>query len=185
MALLWVGLNNSAHLEEEGFTYKTAYRQHTKSAQTLKLSWAWDTPNKEWMTSIALPRIANESVEESLNCARELKPGIIDFGLVKKWKDSCESWHEECRIKNWCEAPQCSQNLCIINVKRRCLIKAPQDCRYIALSYVWGGTTGTRLTKNELQDFCVAGVFHPSRHKLPQTLEDAVILVPQIDEQYL
>jgi hypothetical protein len=71
----------------------------------------------------------------------------------------------------------------IIDVHRRRVVKAPRPCRYIALSYVWGGRNFSTLNSNSEQRLMMDGGL--DTESLPNTILDAVSLCRELGERYL
>ena len=73
----------------------------------------------------------------------------------------------------------------MIDVHRKCIRLAPPHCRYVALSYVWGGATSLGLSDVELlsqpDGLSKASVTSP----ICQTVSDAIELTRNIGEDYL
>jgi len=66
-------------------------------------------------------------------------PRRVDFERAKTWIDACKKSHPDCSA----HFPKVLKSLRVIDCVTRHVIPAPQDCVYVALSYVWG-TSGTR-----------------------------------------
>jgi hypothetical protein len=97
----------------------------------------------------------------------------IDFGLVKAWIRECESHHGSyCRPRPF---DGLSHFINVIDCEERCVIPAPEDCKFIALSYVWGESS---------QQPRRAAVFD-IKDTLPQTIEDSVAVAIALGYRYL
>jgi hypothetical protein len=110
----------------------------------------------------------------------------VDIGLLKKWIHTCENEHRE-----RCEAvlrrdareilPKCVR---VLDVTRMAIAPAPRSCRYVALSYIWGGpgndywTTRANLKQRSRRGGLDISV-------LPVTIRDTMQLVRQLSERYL
>lgn len=110
----------------------------------------------------------------------------VDVSLISSWLRRCEKAHED----------RCSHALSsaghgharvmpafVIDVKKCCVVETPSDCRYVALSYVWGAAktlkhvkanSGTLQTRESL-----------STPEVPGTIRDAIRLVHGTGERYL
>lgn len=73
----------------------------------------------------------------------------------------------------------------LIDVQRQCIVKAPRKCRYMALSYVWGGTQELQLTRKSHMEFERPNGLSMGDKRLPRTIADAMLLVSRFDERYL
>ncbi|KAI0138500.1 HET-domain-containing protein [Hypoxylon sp. NC0597] len=88
--------------------------------------------------------------------------------IVRGWMTRCEREHStSCRVE-WSD----QLLLCrMIDVSSRRIVECPPQCRYIALSYVWGGI-GPQPGDLE-------------RGELPQTIEDAITVTKDLGLKYL
>lgn len=115
---------------------------------------------------------------------RDLNSSQVEISLLRGWLHSCEHYHWTCndRSKN---KDVSNLSLLLVDVKERRLVEASASSRYLALSYVWGGTPqyktttgalGTLKTKNSLRKF---------EYQMPQCIRDAIELVTKLGERYL
>ncbi|KAI1373381.1 HET-domain-containing protein [Hypoxylon crocopeplum] len=80
-----------------------------------------------------------------------------NLDILKGWISRCEREHSSsCRV-TWSDQLRVCR---MIDVSSRRIVSCPWECRYIALSYVWGGISPK------------AGALESS--ELPQTIEDAI-----------
>jgi len=64
----------------------------------------------------------------------------IDLERVLLWIKSCDTTHGECHCQiSTSSASLSCQNMYLISVSRKCLVKVHGGEKYVALSYVWGG----------------------------------------------
>ncbi|KAG6377608.1 heterokaryon incompatibility protein-domain-containing protein [Boletus reticuloceps] len=110
----------------------------------------------------------------------------VDIHLIKRWIKLCERAHgDACETVRWKsgdeDLPECVR---MVDVIRMALVHAGHNCRYVALSYVWGGPGGDYWTST-----ANAGARNrPSgleESVLPATIVDAIQLTRQIGERYL
>lgn len=116
--------------------------------------------------AIALASTKQTSAEESYT-ARKIN-GMINFDYIRKGLEHCQKNHPEA-----CQAKFDKGLLAtrMIDVSTRQVVDCPDQCEYLALSYVWGGV--------HPQDGALeAGT-------LPQTIEDAITLTKGLGKQYL
>lgn len=75
----------------------------------------------------------------------------------------------------------------VIDLLRRCLIRAQPEHEYAALSYVWGGVKieNYQTTLENLPSRERDGAFDPQRLSLPETIVDSMILASQLKIRYL
>ncbi|CCL99283.1 uncharacterized protein FIBRA_01299 [Fibroporia radiculosa] len=110
----------------------------------------------------------------------------VDITLVKEWIRMCEEEHREvCKVVWWRGADETlPDGVRMVDVVTMSIVPAPPACRYIALSYLWGGvgeeyqTTqaniSERASPNSL-DTC----------PLPVTITDSILLTRELGERYL
>ncbi|KAI9763925.1 MAG: hypothetical protein M1839_006118 [Geoglossum umbratile] len=116
---------------------------------------------------------------------RTVPKGKADLLLLQRWLSTCEKMHvpHSGEIQN---AVKLFPNFRVIDVQRKCVIKAPDDCRYLALSYVWG--TGQFLTLTQTNYAMLQkenGLFTLGGRRLSQTVQDAMQLTLGLNERYL
>lgn len=66
----------------------------------------------------------------------------------------------------------------VIDVSNQCLIDAPPDCGYLALSYVCGQDEQIQLSKESLAGYKTPGAVEQT--DLPRTSEDAMFLIRKL-----
>lgn len=116
--------------------------------------------------AIALAPRQETTTEESYT-ARKIN-GMIDLGHIQKGLEHCQNHHPEA-----CQAKFDKGLLAtrMVDVSTRRVVNCPDQCDYLALSYVWGGV--------HPQDGALeAGT-------LPQTIEDAITLTRGLGKRYL
>lgn len=76
-----------------------------------------------------------ESGLSNLFSGRYVDPEKTDFSLISKWLSTCESSHNaKCGKDN--HNSRGAPALRVVDVLKGCVVVAPTDCRYLALSYV-------------------------------------------------
>lgn len=115
----------------------------------------------------------------------------VDLTRVGRWLSTCIDHHDmDCNAPL---EPNSRPNsviaelntLRVIDVVDRCVIETRFPCRYLALSYVWGGVPNFRLTTNNKHALTQAGVLRKIWPRLPRTIRDAIELVEGLHERYL
>jgi hypothetical protein len=95
----------------------------------------------------------------------------VDYGKICEWLEFCEKHHTE----GCCEAEKVTlSGFRLIDCHTRCIVPAPQDCEYIALSYVWGDRP--EEAQNTMD---VLGSL------APLVIEDAIMVTKNLDVRYL
>jgi hypothetical protein len=126
-----------------------------------------------------------------------INPHQINTDLLREWREQCDSEEGERRqpflqdhsIMNSRDVG--GTTLRVIDIETDCVIPAPRDCSYVALSYVWGDVTPIKLTKAALnrgfqeQESPKSARFQLYREELPKTIQDALLAVMLIGKRYL
>lgn len=110
----------------------------------------------------------------------------VDVGLLKNWISACENKHEEkCERVWWKGTGEVLPNSArIVDVVRMAIVPAPPTCRYVALSYIWGGPGDAYwTTQANLKQRSIPGGLDASM--MPDTISDTIQLVRRLGEQYL
>jgi hypothetical protein len=107
----------------------------------------------------------------------------VDLRLVRRWFNLCEYHHgTECHDPIWPGSPPQPKHFLVVDVEQRCIVSAPPDCRFTALSYVWGSAQQKKLTRKNWGVFKKAGAL--DRSGLPATIWDAMLLTRALGEKY-
>ncbi|XTI94459.1 heterokaryon incompatibility protein-domain-containing protein [Cenococcum geophilum] len=115
---------------------------------------------------------------------RLASPQFADIRLFRRWFNLCECLHgEECQQPLWLGSEYQAEALLMMDVEDSCIVKAPPQCRYIALSYVWGTANIITTTKVTINSFTQKGALQ--NLSLPATIRDSMALVKGIGERYL
>ncbi|KAH7317254.1 hypothetical protein BKA65DRAFT_363504, partial [Rhexocercosporidium sp. MPI-PUGE-AT-0058] len=123
----------------------------------------------------------------------------IDLDDVHRWISTCEKEHGgrgnlQCSpaMFNPAVLPRNSMrqlDFRLIDVEAMCIVYVPRQCRYIALSYVWGRRNQSRLvlTSDNEEDLLEPGTLALSETQasIPRTILDAMSVVRKLGESYL
>ncbi|KAL3304719.1 het-domain-containing protein, partial [Colletotrichum asianum] len=111
--------------------------------------------------------------ERSLEIGPRQISSFVDFDLVRSWLNHCTTQHrDDCRFAAGSSSQ--AQGLKVIdcfNPNSKGAIDAPENCKYVALSYVWGNTA---VPKEEGKDT-----------DFPQVVHDAIQVTRSLNERYL
>ncbi|TRX95629.1 hypothetical protein FHL15_003587 [Xylaria flabelliformis] len=137
--------------------------------------------------------LANDSPEGPVSLVRPVCPEKIDFKLVRNWLSLCESFHgDECRKRpGMHDFPAHPANILkefrLIDVENGCLVRATDDDKYAALSYVWGKAEVLRTVKTNVESLEQPGAFHTPEidPHVPLTIKDAIQATREIGIRYL
>lgn len=101
-------------------------------------------------------------------CNARLVSPLLDFARGREALELCQTTHSACRIPRW---PAEMSRTRVVDVVRRKTVPCPDDCDYVALSYVWGGVMPA------------AGALQG--RTLPRTIEDAITVTQKLGKRYL
>ena len=112
----------------------------------------------------------------------------VNVQLLRAWLHQCESEHGEVcmpslRLPVEKNREAALQPTFVVDVMQSCLVDTPSQCRYVALSYIWGTAPVFRHLLENTQDLRKTGSLQ-SLH-IPATIRDAMTLVHAIGERYL
>ncbi|CAI9631203.1 unnamed protein product [Alternaria burnsii] len=121
--------------------------------------------NSNWMTKAVFEIIPTQD-DHPDPMTRLLHPTSIDFDRIQLWLQYCSN-------DDVAPLPRRKSaylpGFCLIQCKSREIIKPLQECRYVALSYVWG-----KNPPQESQDQC-----------FPPTIEDAIKVCLELGFEYI
>lgn len=152
----------------------------------------WPPPSPipyETATDFVLcPIFSHDSVHEAQESARFVSEDRIDLAVCREWLRDCESNHLED-----CVSPglgleviaQLPAEMRVIDVVEGCIIPAPSNCRYVALSYVWGQVQTLSLRSETVKNLENPGALWEHRSTIPKTISDAIQVTQRLGERYL
>ncbi|OAL57157.1 HET-domain-containing protein [Pyrenochaeta sp. DS3sAY3a] len=111
-----------------------------------------------------------------------VEASFLNFELISCWLKHCEKDHVTCHSDEVVVVKPTTTFL-VIDTKYKCITYAPDNCRYIALSYVWGKTVQLTLHGSNLQRLLQRNSL--TRFEIPKTISDAMVLVQKLGERYL
>ncbi len=116
---------------------------------------------------------------ENPRIGAEIDPQKVDYGLLRQWLNFCGEKHKSgCSTSPGSVVP----GLRVINCLTQKVVVAPENCEYVALSYLWGKT----LRKPSWKAGAGPARRGPSRHYLAtRIVQDAMIVVLELGETYL
>lgn len=124
----------------------------------------------EWYTADSRCLVALRRDGKDLS-SMTISPRSINYDWLKDLSQSCHSSHWSCRRQRGWLGPVSVSGLKVIDAWSRTIVEAPTECRYVALSYVWGKQPDMDL------------VSHLQRP--PQLIEDAISVTLAMGYKYL
>jgi hypothetical protein len=109
-----------------------------------------------------------------------------DVDLLKRWLHTCANEHQDICEKVWWRdnGEILPKSVRVVDVVLMAIVPIPPTCRYVALSYVWGGPGDAYwTTMANLKQRSISGGLDISM--MPGTISDTIQLVRQLGERYL
>jgi hypothetical protein len=144
--------------------------------------------------SIPIPSTENndaeaERFERTQFSGRLIPPDKANLGLFAQWISLCKKKHgDRCWKPIWPNhestlASPSLISLLVIDVNKKCVVLAPPQCRYVALSYCWGNAVTLTHTRANSDRLKTEGTLVDSI--VPATIRDAMSLVMAVGERFL
>ena len=117
----------------------------------------------------------DSNVSDRILQGRRIAEDRVDVRLMWEWMHQCTQYHGvPCTPRQLAE----KVGTRVIDVRARCVVLAPSDCRYVALSYVWGSPEQRRekgkdqllLEEEDYEQLCTPGGLETKHGDLPQTI---------------
>lgn len=157
--------------------------QRLKSQALAILVWA-ESPQIPPGTYKIVIRAASQMLPDQPHFGRlaSTKSSFLNFDQITGWLKHCEKAHKQChRIA---ESSKPTRNFFVIDVKAKAVVSAPEYCRYLALSYVWGeNALQLQLTEDNFEVFTRKDSLQ--EQYLTPTIRDAIDLTRKLGERYL
>ncbi|KAH8730965.1 heterokaryon incompatibility protein-domain-containing protein [Phaeosphaeriaceae sp. PMI808] len=107
--------------------------------------------------------------------------------LIRQWMSCCYYRHgSTCWEPEWTTSEDAQlPGIRVVDVVQGCIVDAPKDCQYLALSYVWGSAQRNKLlcTRETIQRFLQPGQL--TRENIPKTIQDAFTVTWSIGFRYI
>ncbi len=149
-------------------------------------------PSSPAYLGLSLEFLDQDNHQQTLDCSYILHPiregtagrYIYDLSFDPRWVRRCL---EDCDAQHNClggvHRHANKADFHVIDVQDRCVVRAPKNCQYLALSYVWGFVKQLRLTKLNAASLMRKGSL--SAQPVPQTIEDALTICRSLGVRYL
>jgi hypothetical protein len=126
------------------------------------------------------PQEYQTSIDDPLYTTR------LDFSVFQKAIHECDKGHSQLCIGSRHEF-QTHDNiqLLFIDVRRKRLVQARPNQRYVTLSYVWGDVKMLYTTKSNLSELKKDKALIRFQDQIPQVVKDAIEIVSALDMPYL
>ena len=122
---------------------------------------------------------------QTLLRGRPVDSSRIDFGLLNGWIKACEHSHGSiCAPVHH----KLDYTLRLIDAKHRCVVVAPSEPEYIALSYTWGDPRvfqHLKLTRETSDWLHQPGALDDDNPQIPTTIKDSLAVTNELGARYL
>jgi len=126
------------------------------------------------IASTSLLHIVPPDPESSVFAARSISLNQFDVTFAADCLNRCLTKHGVA-----CKKPALTTSISVIDCHSRKVVKSPPDCRYVALSYVWGHANLTESTANAgPEDFSTL-------ENAPNVIEASIDLTLKLNLRYL
>jgi hypothetical protein len=112
-----------------------------------------------------------------------LPSSFLNYDLIRTWLKHCKTNHTICSGVKTSSVALTTKHFWVIDVEHRCIIRAPENCQYIALSYVWGGVPQLELSEDNFEQLTQRQSL--KEEYLTTTIRDAMELTRKLRERYL
>jgi hypothetical protein len=133
-------------------------------------------------------RILTDGEEPSIGAGRLIDPksAEVPLHLVKDWIHRCEHTHP-CRSVplSATRAGRLPFFFTVVDVEAKCLVQPDSDCRFLALSYVWGSSVRFTQTLEVMKQLSSDGSLETVWDQLPPSVRDAIVLTQKLGERYI
>ena len=127
-------------------------------------------------TTLLLPHLKDKQTKDSNYgiYGRVIDPGRVNYNLILRWMKSCNDNHSAACLSQFGTPMPAFK---VIDSTTRRIVTAPEGCKYLALSYLWGHQSTTK----EQQHF--------SQGKLddhvPRVVKDAIEVAHELEIGYV
>lgn len=142
--------------------------------------------NREHRIQVLADISCNDSLAK-LNLGRRVEFFSVSIGLLESWISACVCIHGATCTPTKYETAR-GFTLRLVDLRHRCIVTAPEDCDYVALSYTWGDPKKSKhltLTKDTLPWLQSEGALSDGNEDVPTTIKDTLYVTDLLHERYL
>lgn len=135
----------------------------------------------------ALYILGGPSNPEGVIGGRILHPEWIDPNLPVLWDNACARLHGGLCKRFPIKDLSFTKPTWLVDVQSGCLVRAPDRCSYVALSYVWGGKKTLQTLRNNQNQLQQPGSLFLTTWETPisKTAHDAMGIISLLGKRYL
>ncbi|KAH7089582.1 heterokaryon incompatibility protein-domain-containing protein [Paraphoma chrysanthemicola] len=154
--------------------------ERLKSPSTAILIWA-EAPNiPSDRYKIVIRAVSDLLPQPHFGLISPVKKSLLNFEQIKTWLGHCETSHHICATT--IEAKP-TKHFFLIDTRFKCIVEPQECCRYLALSYVWGGVSQYMLSEDNIDKMKERFSIRPQH--LTATVRDAIAFTEKLGERYL
>ena len=123
--------------------------------------------------------------------SRKVRSDRVNFELLNSWLSRCEKYHSRSCDELGAATSKLPKHLRVVDIKQMSIVQAPENCHYVAMSYVWGmkemeemGKKMPRTLRAHVQFEGSEGII-PLPAKLPLTIKDSIEVARKIGFRYI
>jgi hypothetical protein len=138
------------------------------------------------LNPVLISQLAQSATIPGHHIVRIVPSNKIDTSLVQSWISHCERNHSLC-VNAEDHSGQSNDNdeLLLIDVVHKKLVRSSISARFFALSYIWGKVNQFLTTESELAALQEVGSLKKHRDRIPAVIKDAIYFVDATSERYL
>lgn len=156
--------------------------QRLKSPSLVILVWI-EAPNIPLGTYKMIIRAVSRMLPEQPYFGRisDAQADSLDFGRIKGWLRHCDKQHMFCATSSSSSQP--TRHFFLVDVSQKRIVRAPERCRYLTLSYVWGDSSQLQLSDDNFNIFTQKNSLEEKY--LSPTIRDAMIVTSNLGENFI
>ncbi|KAL9069420.1 MAG: hypothetical protein Q9157_006173 [Trypethelium eluteriae] len=120
---------------------------------------------------------------------RPVNPDMVNIGLLKSWLKKCQRYHGRSCDEVAVSTTRLPLNLRVIDLEHKCIISAPKNCAYAAISYVWGERLMEmkmpKTLREHVQRMPSGSDYIKLPKVLPRTIRDTMDLAQSLGFRYV
>ena len=126
-------------------------------------------------------RIVTDDNAPFFGSGRLIKKPFINPDLVKSWIHRCRTTHS-------CDKARSSNlppGFMVIDIMEKRLVTVTSQCRYVALSYVWGDSVKFETDSHNVDQLRQVNGIHNIWQQLNKTIQSAISFTDSLGERYI
>lgn len=125
----------------------------------------------------------SEAQDDSIHFSGRFVQSEVDFGLCRQWLANCRKYHSKTCHKEVTNLTKLGLRL--IDINNRCIVDAPADAEYAALSYAWGDAKQLKLIDDTFHRLTHDWDLSDEDLDFPKTIRDAMTVATRLELNYL